>query len=301
MSSRAVWRLMFGFYSLLFFTFLFGPLIIMSVTAFNTSPYPQVWPFEAFTLDWFDKLFQDRTLVEGMKNSLIIGVFVVALSVPLGLAGAIVMTQVYDRARGLYYLVVVSPVLTPGVILGISTVIFWKDVTEFTGLSALYDGMFLAVLGQSTFISAYCMLIFLSRLQRFDRAQEEAALDLGASYPQVFFHVLLPFLAPAVFSAAVLAFLSSFENYNTTTFAILADKTLTTALAGRIRQGTTPAISALAVLIIAVTLVGALAYELLRRREQRAADRRARAAAEAERRDMTPVAAAAAGAAAPAG
>jgi spermidine/putrescine transport system permease protein len=149
------------------------------------------------------------------------------------------------------------------------------------------------VLGQSTFISAYCMLIFLSRLQRFDRAQEEAALDLGASYPQVFFHVLLPFLAPAVFSAAVLAFLSSFENYNTTTFAILADKTLTTALAGRIRQGTTPAISALAVLIIAVTLVGALAYEVLRRREQRAAEKRARAAAEAERRDFAPAAAAA--------
>jgi spermidine/putrescine transport system permease protein len=209
----------------------------------------------------------------------------VLLSVPLGLAGAIVMTQVHARARGLYYLVVVSPVLTPGVILGISTVIFWKDVTEFTGLTALYDGIFLAVLGQSTFISAYCMLIFLSRLQRFDRAQEEAALDLGASYPQVFFHVLLPFLAPAVFSAAVLAFLSSFENYNTTTFAILADKTLTTALAGRIRQGTTPAISALAVLIIAVTLAGALVYEVLRRREQRAAEARARAAAEAERRD----------------
>ena len=81
----------------------------------------------------------------------------------------------------------------------------------------------------------------------------------------------------------MLAFLSSFENYNTTTFAILADKTLTTALAGRVRQGTTPAISALAVLIIGVTLAGALLYELLRRREQARDDARALAAAAAER------------------
>jgi spermidine/putrescine transport system permease protein len=68
-------------------------------------------------------------------------------------------------------------------------------------------------------------------------------------------------------SAGVLAFLSSFENYNTTTFAILADKTLTTVLAGRVRQGTTPALSALAVTIIAVTVLGAIVYEVLKRRE----------------------------------
>jgi spermidine/putrescine transport system permease protein len=283
MSSRTVYRAMLGLYIGLFFAFLFGPLLVMGATAFNTPSYPQVWPFEGFTLKWFAGLLADRTLMEGFRNSLLIGAMVVALAVPIGLAGAIVMTQLHQRARSLYYLVVVSPVLTPGVILGISTVIFWSDVTRWTGASGLYNGIFLATLGQSTFISAYCMLIFLSRLQRFDRAQEEAALDLGATRTQVFFHILLPFLKPALLSAAVLAFLSSFENYNTTTFAILADKTLTTALAGRVRQGTTPAISALAVLIIAITLAGALAYEILRRREQAREDARARIAAAAAR------------------
>ncbi|MSP83080.1 MAG: ABC transporter permease [Alphaproteobacteria bacterium] len=267
MTSQGVWRAMLGFYLLLFFGFLFGPLIVMGITAFNTPNYPQAYPFEAFTIHWFSDLLGDSELMEGLQNSLIIGAGVVALTVPVGLAGAIVMTQVYWRARGLYYLIVVSPVLTPGVILGISTVIFWKDVTRVTDAKFLYDGFFLAIVGQSTFISAYCMLVFLARLQRFDRAQEEAALDLGATQPQVFRHILLPFLRPAVFSSAVLAFLSSFENYNTTTFAILADKTLVTVLAGRVRQGTTPEISALAVLIIAVTLAGAIAYEALRRRE----------------------------------
>lgn len=286
MSSRTVHRAMLGFYILLFFAFLFGPLVVMGATAFNTPAYPQVWPFEGFTLKWFGALLADRTLMDGLWNSLLIGALVVCLSVPLGLAGAIVMSQIHARARSIYYLVVVSPVLTPGVILGISTVIFWSDVTAWTGASGLYNGIFLATIGQSTFISAYCMLIFMSRLQRFDRAQEEAALDLGATRTQVFFHILLPFLKPALLSAAVLAFLSSFENYNTTTFAILADKTLTTALAGRVRQGTTPAISALAVIIIAVTLVGAVIFEILRRREQARDDARAQAAAAAERSDQ---------------
>jgi spermidine/putrescine transport system permease protein len=293
MSARSVHRAMLAFYIFLFFLFLFGPLIVMGITAFNTPAYPQVWPFEGFTLKWFAALLGDRTLMDGLRNSLLIGALVVCLAVPLGLAGAIVMSQIHARARSIYYLVVVSPVLTPGVILGISTVIFWSDVTAWTGASGLYNGIFLTTLGQSTFISAYCMLIFMSRLQRFDRAQEEAALDLGATRTQVFFHILLPFLKPALLSAAVLAFLSSFENYNTTTFAILADKTLTTALAGRVRQGTTPAISALAVLIIAITLVGAVVYEILRRREQARDEARAQAAAAAERSEAQPARAAA--------
>jgi spermidine/putrescine transport system permease protein len=289
MSSRVVMKAMIAFYLLIFFAYLFGPLAVMGVTAFNTPNYPQAYPFEAFTTHWFTDLLGDRDLMYGLGKSITIGVGVICLAVPVGLAAAIVMTQVYWRARGLYYLIVVSPVLTPGVILGISTVIFWKDFTAATGTKFLFNGTLLSIIGQSTFICAYCMLVFLSRLQRFDRAQEEAALDLGASYPQVFWHILVPFLRPAILSAAVLAFLSSFENYNTTTFAILADKTLVTVLAGRVRQGTTPALSALAVIIVAITLAGAIIYEILRRREDRIAAERAMVAREAEREGLAAV------------
>ncbi len=163
----------------------------MCVSAFNTPSYPQAWPIEGFTLDWFAKLVR-RPQHDGGAGRTASGSALSwsLLSVPLGLAGAIVMTQVYPRARGFYYLVVVSPVLTPGVIIGISTVIFWKDVTDWTGAQSLFNGMLLTTLGQAQFISAYCMLIFLSRLQRYDRVQEEAALDLGASRTQVFFDIL---------------------------------------------------------------------------------------------------------------
>ena len=118
-------------------------------------------------------------------------------------------------------------------------------------------------------MSAYCLLIISARLQRFDKALEEAALDLGASFSQVFWHILVPFLRPALFSAVIIAFLMSFENYNTTTFSILADKTLVTVLAGEARQGTTPALSALAVVIIGTSILGAVFFEIYKRREQK--------------------------------
>lgn len=264
-------RALIALYLALFFAFLFGPLVVMGLTAFNTPAYPQALPLEGFTWQWFAALANDSDLMAGLRSSIGIGACVVLLSVPLGLAGALVMEQISRRARPLYFLVVVAPVLTPGIIIGISTVIFWRDVGSLLGTRLFYHGFILAVLGQSSFISSYCMLIFLARLQRFDSALAEAGLDLGAGPGQVFAHILLPFLRPAILSAAVIAFLSSFENYNTTTFAILADKTLVTVLAGRIRQGMTPSISALAVLIIAVTLAGALAYDMIRRQGSRRA------------------------------
>jgi spermidine/putrescine transport system permease protein len=274
MSSKLVMRGMIGFYILLFFLYLLGPLALMGVTAFNKPNYPTVLPFEGLTLDWFVKLWNHRQMMEGLWNSIIIGIAVVCLSVPIALAASIILNQIYHRARGLFYLVTISPLLTPGVIIGISTVIFWKDALAVTDItkSLFYKGVILSIFGQTSFVAAYCMLIISARLQRFDRSQEEAALDLGASYPQVFWHILLPFLRPALFSAAVIAFLSSFENYNTTTFAILADKTLVTVLAGEVRQGTTPALSALAVVIITISLIGAILYEIYKRREEAIAE-----------------------------
>ncbi|MBL8709172.1 MAG: ABC transporter permease subunit [Rhodospirillaceae bacterium] len=288
MSSKAIMKGMIGFYILLFFGYLFGPLLVMGVTAFNTPGYPQAYPFEAFTLDWFVKLYNHRNMMDGLKNSIVIGIGVVAISVPVGLAASIIMSQIYHRARGLYYLITISPLLTPGVIIGISTVIFWRDVLSVTDVTRglFYKGIVLTILGQASFISAYCLLIFMARLTRFDRAQEEAALDLGATYPQVFWHILLPFLKPAVVSAIVIGFLTSFENYNTTTFAILADKTLVTVLAGEVRQGTTPALSALAVIIIGISIIGAISYEVVKRQEQNRAERAQRQAILAERGEI---------------
>ncbi len=285
MTSRTIMRLMIAFYIILFFGYLFGPLILMGVTAFNSTSFPQVSPWEGFTTAWFVQLLQDDQMTDGLVNSLWIGLGVVCLSVPIGLAAALMMTQIYERVRPYYYMVVVSPVLTPGVILGISTLVFWDRMGTAVNAeyeSLFYNGMWLTVIGQSTFISAYCMLVFLARLARFDKTQEEAALDLGATHVQVFWKIMIPFLRPAIFSAAVLAFLTSFENYNTTVFTIQAESTLTTVLAGKVRMGTQPDLSALAVIIIAITLTGALLHEFFKQKERLIQMRREKAAKEAE-------------------
>ena len=283
-SSHAMNFLM-GIYILVFFTYLFGPLIIMSFTAFNSAEFPAITPWECFSFRWFNEgkiaydgqhlagLLTDWRLHDGLISSLIIGAGVVCLSVPIGMAAAIVLTQVKSQLRDVYYSISIMPVLFPGVIIGISTVVLWDRIAGLGGGGFISDigrnGIFLTILAQTCFISTYCFLIFVARLQRFDQTQEEAALDLGATQTQVFFKILIPYLAPAIASAAVIAFLASFENYNTTVFSILSDQTLTTVIASKVRLGISPALSALALTIIALTVIAAVTYEILRRRQEK--------------------------------
>ena len=258
-------------FSLLFFAFLFGPLIIMVITAFNSSAFPRVTPWECFTTDWFGVLIDNQRLMTGLVTSIGIGIGVVALAVPVGLAGALALSEIGPRLRSALYAVLITPILIPGVVLGISTIVFWGGVARGLGVgygSGFYNGVFLTLLGQATFISAYAMLIFMARLQRFDPTLTEAALDLGATPGQAFRRIMLPFLKPAIASAAFLTLLASFENYNTTVFTILSDNTFTTALASKVRHGTDPSLSALAVIIIGLTLIGAMVHEAHVRRQE---------------------------------
>lgn len=257
-------QLVIGAYLLLFFAYLFGPLVIMAITAFNSSSFPRISPWECLTFEWFGRLVQDQRLMQGLKNSLVIGAGVVVLSVAIGLAGALFLTQIASRARAGGYTLFISPILIPGVVLGIATVLFWNRVAGQLGMTRggiFQDGIFLTVLGQSCFIASYCLLVFLARLQRFDQQLIDAALDLGASNAQAFRKVLLPFLKPAIGGAAVIAFLASFENYNTTVFTISFYNTFTVEVAQKVRLGIDPTISALAVIVIAISLVAALFNE----------------------------------------
>ena len=236
MRSQHALKLLLGIYIFVFFAYLFGPLIIMSITAFNSAEFPAVTPWECFSWRWFAEgkvtydgqrlagLLADTKLHDGILTSLQIAVGVVILSVPIGMAAAIVLTQVNSKIRTLFYSMAIMPVLFPGVVIGISTVVLWDRIASMTGGGAMADigrnGVFLTILAQTCFISTYCFLIFVARLQRFDKTQEEAALDLGASQTQVFIKILMPYLMPAIASSAVIAFLYSFENYNTTVFSL---------------------------------------------------------------------------------
>ncbi|OBY26890.1 ABC transporter permease [Leisingera sp. JC1] len=283
MKNFTFMRLSLWVYLAIFFAYLLGPLVIMSATAFNSPSFPRMTPWECLTFEWFSALFQDERILNGIWNSILVGAGTVVLSVAMGLAGALMLTQIWPKLRATYYTVIIAPILIPGVVLGISTLVFWDRINRMLGLGAdsfLSNGLFLTIIGQSTFIASYCMLVLVARLQRYDIALTEAALDLGATHAQAFRKVLLPFMRPAIASAAVLAFLASFENYNTTTFTFGEYPTLTIELAQKVRYGITPAISALAFIIVVLTVFAALFNEASIRRKQLVAEARKKATVE---------------------
>ena len=259
-----------------FFAYMFLPLLFMIVAAFNTVRVPPTAiPFKGFTLHWFADLMANEPLWSAALNSLVIGVFVVALSLMLGLAGALLITRLHSRLRTPLYSLLVSPLLMPGIILGISSLVFWNNL-------GIGGGLLVAILAQTTFIAAYCMLMFIARLQRFDPVLEEAALDLGGSHRQVFWWITIPFLKPSIVTAGIIAFLQSFENFNTTVFAIGTETTLTIKLASLARKTPTPEVAALAAIFIVMTVAIAVVYEVKRRAERAAEELRAERARRAD-------------------
>lgn len=247
-------------YIILFFLYLFLPLLLMSAAAFNASDTPSVMLWKGWTLDWFRALPHDERMMQGLFNSILVALGVISLSLPLGLSGAMILTHLQSKFSGLLYTLLVSPILTPGIILGITTMIFWRDMF---GVQA---GLFTAMIAQTSFIASFCMLMFMARLQRKNPSLEEAALDLGASPLLVFRRVTLPFLGPTIFTATVVAFLQSFENYNTTFFAIGGDHTLVTEIGSRMRFGLSPIINAIGFIFMLLTIIAALLYTLLKYR-----------------------------------
>ena len=257
--ADALPRLIFAAYMILFFAYLFLPLAVMTAATFNTSRFPTVTPWLGTTLQWFAALWADQAMWKALRLSLFIGASVIAISLPIGTAAALFLTSLQGRSRTFFYALMVSPLLTPGVAIGIATLILWRQ-------AGVGGGLLLIILAQSSFIAAYVMLMVVARLQRFDRTLEEAAIGLGASRFMVFRRILLPYLKPSLIAAMLIAFLQSFENYNTTLFVRGTETPLTVYIATKVRTGLTPAVNALGLILIVLTIVAAVAFEFAKRR-----------------------------------
>jgi spermidine/putrescine transport system permease protein len=254
-------NLLLGLYTAAFLFYMFAPLAIMGGAAFNDNKLPSVYPWKGFTWRWFNDLVNDDVMWTSFFNTLVVALAVVAIAVPVGTAGAIVINSITGRVRAVLYGVMVAPILMPGAVIGISTLLFWNKIS-------VPPGLHLSVLGQVSFIAAFVMLLVLARLQSFDPALEEAALDLGASYPQVLRRILLPHLYPALGAGAAIAFFQSIENFNVTLFTRGTSNTLTVYVFSKVRSGITPTINALALMLILMTVALAVWYEIARRRKE---------------------------------
>jgi len=263
-------------YLLAFFIFLGAPLASAGIFAFNDSLFPSL-PWNGFTLDWFFNdtepklgMFHDRRLLRGLENSFLIGVIVSALSVAAGTSNAFLFERKSFPGKDLLYIVMIIPLVIPGVILGISILVFASmianGVEETLGYdwSLLRPGLPLVILGQFSFLTTITSLVIAARLRKFDVALEEAALNLGATRLRVLRTITLPFLAPALFSAFVLAFLVSFENFNTTLMLVGSEAPLTITMYDRVAKvGSTPVLNAVSFFLMVgsglLVLISALA------------------------------------------
>lgn len=250
-------------YLVAFFIYLALPLLVTAVFAFNDTPFPSL-PWEGFTLDWYfangsagrTGLFHDDGLLRALWVSAKIAFWVTLVSVLLGCTNAVLFERLHFRGKEFLYLLMLLPLVIPGVILGVSILVFYSgmanDISSAWGieLDLFRPGMTLVVMGQVTFIATLSTLVIAARLRKFDPQLEEAALNLGATPLVAWFTVTLPWLMPSIFGAAAMAFLMSFENFNTTVMLTGSDTPLTVALFNRLREGSTPALNAVALLLM---------------------------------------------------
>lgn len=258
-----------------FLLFLFMPLATVAAFAFNDAPYPAP-PWQGFTLDWFigneslarTGLFRDEELLGSILTSLLVASWVTLLSVMIGTTNAFLMERMRFRGQGLLSLLMLVPLVIPGVILGISILAFASRVADLLGdlfgweVEFLRPGLPLVVLGQISYLIAIATLTISARLKRFDRTLEEAAYNLGASRLAVLGTITLPYLQPALIGSAAIVFLMSFENFNTTLMLVGADSPLTVMMYGRMRDGATPVLNAVSVFLMVAS--AALALLLMR-------------------------------------
>jgi spermidine/putrescine transport system permease protein len=269
-------------YLLAFLAFLFLPLIVVGVFAFNDAPYPAP-PWRGFTLDWFvgnaaagrTGLFADSELLGSLWTSCIVATWVTLLSALIGTSNAFLLERGRFRGKQTLSVLMLAPLVIPGVILGISILAFASRIAEFADdsfgleLDFLRPGLPLVVLGQFSYIATIATLTISARLRRFDTTLEEAALNLGASKAAVFRTILLPYLRPALLGSAGISFLMSFADFNTTLMVVGSDSPLTVMMYGRMREGASPVLNAVSLFLMIASALLALA--LLRRSSRSAA------------------------------
>ena len=259
-----------------FFVFLFVPLVVVAVFAFNDANYPAP-PWRGFTLDWFvggakgrTGLFADAPLMKSVVTSVWVASFVTLLSVAVGTANAFLLERVDFRGKSALSLLMLAPLVIPGVILGISILAFASRLAQFADdtfgveLDFLRPGLALVVLGQFSYIVSIATLTIAARLKRFDATLEDAAYNLGASRAAVLWTVTLPYLKPALIGAAAISFLMSFENFNTTLMLVGSDSPLTIMMYGRMREGASPVLNAVSLMLMIAS--AAIALALMRKR-----------------------------------
>ena len=249
-------------YAGLVFAFIYLPIVVLVVYSFNLDGVGG-FPPRHFTFDWYRQLFSsDRAIWDSVLNSLLVAAGAVILSLLLGLLAALALDRADFPGKALFRRLVLLPLILPGIITGLSMLLF----AVFAGFQR---SLTLVFLGHGTALISVATTEIFAGLQKMDRRLEEASLDLGATPWRTFWLVTLPNLRLSLIAAGLLIFTLSMDEIAVTFFLIGSDNTLPLEIWGRLRRGITPEINAISSLILAVSVVLLVVWYHLRIRSER--------------------------------
>jgi len=242
-NSGAGWL---GVYSGFVYAFLYLPILVLVIYSFNQEGVGG-FPPRHLTAAWYRILFQDAAIWETVLNSLIVALAAVVIALFFGLLAALALDRVDFPGKALFRRLVLLPLILPGIITGLSLLMLFVAASMHLSLLTI-------TLGHGTALISVATTEIFAGVQKLDRAQEEASLDLGANHWITFWRVTLPNLRISMIAAALLIFTLSLDEIAVSFFLIGRNNTLPLEIWSRLRRGITPEINAIATIILAVSI-----------------------------------------------
>jgi spermidine/putrescine transport system permease protein len=245
-------------HTLAVFCFLYLPIATLMIYSFN-GPGVGGFPPRDLTLNWYRMLLDDAAIWTSVFNSLQVAFVAVLIALGFGVPAALALDRADFAGKSLFRRLVLLPLILPGIITGLSLLMLFNQMRMKLSLLTI-------VLGHGTALISVATTEVFAGLQKLDRAQEEASLDLGANYWQTFWRVTLPNLKLSIIGAALLIFTLSMDEIAVSFFLIGRDNTLPLEIWGRLRRGITPEINAISTIIFVFSLLAIVLWYRLRTR-----------------------------------
>ena len=238
---------------------LYLPIAILFVFSLNAGT-TLTFPLKGFTLDWYEKILTTAGLLDAVQTSLLVAISSSTVATVLGTMVGILLSRFEFRGKGLLTGIAIMPLIVPYVVLGVALLILFSALDVPLSIVTV-------TIGHAIVALPYTTLIVLARLIGAEPQLEEAAMDLGATYPSTLRRVVLPMALPAIISAWITAFTVSFDEFAIALFLAGADRTFPIFLFGQLRAANTlPVMIATAVLLMIGTLTLILVADRIRRR-----------------------------------
>lgn len=246
------------------FAFLYLPIAVLILYSFNRQGVGG-FPPHHLTFDWYRILFADNAIWDSVLNSLQVALAAMAIALAFGIPAALALDRAQFPGKALFRRLVLLPLILPGIITGLSLLMLFNLAGKRLSLLTI-------VLGHGTALISVATTEVFAGLQKLDRAQEEASLDLGATYWQTFWRVTMPNLKLSIIGAALLIFTLSMDEIAVSFFLIGRENTLPLEIWARLRRGITPEINAISTIIFAFSLIAIVVWYRLRVRTEGGAE-----------------------------